>query len=67
MSGDITLAIPGAMESGQLSLLLGILQTLPVTASAVVHRSALVGAATGAILRPCRTAIASGQYYVGYR
>ena len=47
MSGDITLAIPGAMESGQLSLLLGILQTLPVTASAVVHRSALVGAAAG--------------------
>ena len=47
MSGDITLAIPGAMEPGQLSLLLGILQTLPVTASSVVHRSALVGAATG--------------------
>ena len=46
-SGDITLAIPGAMESGQLSLLLGILQTLPVTACGVVHRSALVGAATG--------------------
>ena len=44
---DLTLAIPGAMESGQLSLLLGILQTLPVTASSVVHRSALVGAATG--------------------
>jgi hypothetical protein len=35
------------MESGQLSLLLGILQTLPVTATSVVHRSALVGAATG--------------------
>ena len=50
ISGDITLAIPGAMESGQLSLLLGILQTLPVTASSVVHRSALVGAATG---QPC--------------
>ena len=47
ISGDITLAIPGAMESGQLSLLLGILQTLPVTASGVVHRSALAGAATG--------------------
>ncbi|MGB2419707.1 MAG: hypothetical protein ACPH9Z_06220, partial [Luminiphilus sp.] len=47
MSGDITLAIPGAMESGQLSLLLGILQTLPVTATSVVHRSALVGAAAG--------------------
>ena len=47
ISGDITLAIPGAMESGQLSLLLGILQTLPVTASSVVHRSALAGAATG--------------------
>ena len=47
ISGDITLAIPGAMESGQLSLLLGILQTLPVTASSVVHRSALVGAAAG--------------------
>ena len=47
ISGDITLAIPGAMESGQLSLLLGILQTLPVTPSSVVHRSALVGAATG--------------------
>ena len=47
ISGEITLAIPGAMESGQLSLLLGILQTLPVTASSVVHRSALVGAATG--------------------
>ena len=47
ISGDITLAIPGAMEPGQLSLLLGILQTLPVTASGVVHRSALVGAATG--------------------
>ena len=47
ISGDITLAIPGAMEPGELSLLLGILQTLPVTASGVVHRSALVGAATG--------------------
>ena len=47
ISGDITLAIPGAMEPGQLSLLLGILQTLPVTASGVVHRSALAGAATG--------------------
>ena len=47
ISGDITLAIPGAMESAQLSLLLGILQTLPVTVSSVVHRSALVGAATG--------------------
>ena len=47
ISGDITLAIPGAMESAQLSLLLGILQTLPVTASSVVHRTALVGAATG--------------------
>ena len=35
------------MESGQLSLLLGILQTLPATASGVVHRSALVGAAVG--------------------
>jgi len=44
---DLMLAIPGAMESGQLSLLLGILQTLPVTASSVVHRSALVGAAVG--------------------
>ena len=47
ISGNITLAIPGAMESGQLSLLLGILQTLPVTARSVVHRSALVGAAIG--------------------
>ena len=47
INGDIRLAIPGAMESGQLSLLLGILQTLPVTACGVVHRSALVGAATG--------------------
>ena len=47
VSGDIALAIPGAMESRQLSLLLGILQTLSVTASSVVHRSALVGAATG--------------------
>ncbi len=46
ISGDITLAIPGAMEPGQLSLLLGILQTLPVITSSVVHRSALVGAAT---------------------
>ena len=46
ISGDITLAVPGAMESGQLSLLLGILQTLPVITSSVVHRSALVGAAT---------------------
>ncbi len=47
ISGDITLAIPGAMEPGELFLLLGILQTLPVNASGVVHRSALVGAATG--------------------
>ena len=47
ISGYITLAIPGAMEPGQLSLLLGILQTLPVTASSVVHRSALVGAVAG--------------------
>ena len=44
---DLVLAIPGAMESSQLSLLLGILQTLPVTARSVVHRSALVGAAVG--------------------
>ena len=40
ISGDITLAIPGAMEHGQLSLLLGILQTLPVTASGAVHHTA---------------------------
>ncbi|MEK9933613.1 MAG: hypothetical protein VW555_02760, partial [Luminiphilus sp.] len=47
LGGDLTLAIPGAMESGQLSLLLGILQTLPATATQVVHRSALIGAAMG--------------------
>ena len=34
---DLMLAIPGAMESGQLSLLLGILQTLPVTALSLIH------------------------------
>ena len=44
---DLALVIPGAMESGQLSLLLGILQTLPVNAKSVVHRSALAGAAVG--------------------
>ena len=44
---DLTLVIPGAMESEQLSLLLGILQTLPIAASSVLHRSALVGAAVG--------------------
>lgn len=47
LGGDVTLAIPGAMEAGQLSLLLGILQTLPATATQVVHRSALIGAAMG--------------------
>ena len=47
LGGDLTLAIPGAMESGQLSLLLGILQTLPASAAQVVHRSALIGAAMG--------------------
>jgi hypothetical protein len=38
------------MDAEQLSLLLGILQTLPVTISAVIHRSALVGAHLG---QPC--------------
>jgi hypothetical protein len=47
---DLTLIIPGAMEPDQLSLLLGILQTLPVETRGVVHRSALVGAYLGA---PC--------------
>ena len=47
VSGALTLVIPGAMESQQLSLLLGILQTLPVNVSAVAHRSALVGGAIG--------------------
>lgn len=46
LGGDLTLAIPGAMESDQLSLLLGILQTLSANAAQVVHRSALIGAAT---------------------
>ena len=46
----VALAIPGAMDTGQLSLLLGILQTLPVEISAVIHRSALVGAYLG---QPC--------------
>ena len=46
----VALAIPGAMDAGQLSLLLGILQTLPVEISAVIHRSALVGAHLG---QPC--------------
>ena len=46
----VALAIPGAMDTGQLSLLLGILQTLPVEISAVIHRSALVGAHLG---QPC--------------
>ena len=45
--GDVTLAIPGTMEPAQLSLLLGILQTLPVTARSVIHRSALIGSAVG--------------------
>ena len=45
--GSLTLAIPGAMESAQLSLLLGILETLPCQTRAVVHRSALVGACVG--------------------
>ena len=47
---DLTLIIPGAMEPDQLSLLLGILQTLPVETRGVVHRSALVGSYLGA---PC--------------
>ena len=47
VGGELTLVIPGAMESPQLSLLLGILQTLPVNISAVTHRSALIGGATG--------------------
>ena len=42
--GDVRLAIPGTMEPAQLSLLLGILQTLPVTAQSVIHRSALISA-----------------------
>lgn len=46
----VALAVPGAMDTGQLSLLLGILQTLPVEISAVIHRSALVGAYLG---QPC--------------
>ena len=46
----VALAIPGAMDAGQLSLLLGILETLPVKISAVIHRSALVGAHLG---QPC--------------
>ena len=46
-SGEITLVIPGVMEPAQLSLLLGILQTLPATPTAVVHRSALIGAGQG--------------------
>ena len=45
--GDVRLAIPGTMEPAQLSLLLGILQTFPVTARSVVHRSALIGSAVG--------------------
>jgi len=45
--GDMRLAIPGTMEPAQLSLLLGILQTLPVTARSVIHRSALIGSAVG--------------------
>ena len=45
--GDVRLAIPGTMEPAQLSLLLGILQTLPVTARSVIHRSALIGSAVG--------------------
>ena len=47
---DLTLIIPGAMEPDQLSLLLGILQTLSVETRGVVHRSALVGSCLGA---PC--------------
>ena len=47
VGGELALVIPGAMESPQLSLLLGILQTLPVNISAVTHRSALIGGATG--------------------
>lgn len=45
---DLALIIPGAMEPDQLSLLLGILQTLPVETRGVVHRSALVGSYLGA-------------------
>ena len=44
VSGELALVIPGAMEPAQLSLLLGIIETLQVTPCAVVHRSALVGA-----------------------
>lgn len=43
-SGELVLVIPGAMEPAQLSLLLGIIETLSVSPCAVVHRSALVGA-----------------------
>jgi len=43
-SGEIALVIPGTMEPAQLSLLLGIVETLPVKPAAVVHRSALIGA-----------------------
>ena len=44
---ELTLIIPGAMEPDQLSLLLGILQTLAVETRSVVHRSALVGSYIG--------------------
>ena len=43
VSGELVLVIPGAMEPAQLSLLLGIIGTLPVIPCAVVHRSALIG------------------------
>ena len=43
----LILGIPGSMEKNQISLLLGILETLPVQTRAVLHRSALVGACIG--------------------
>ena len=47
VDSELTLAVPGAMESDQLSLLLGILQSLRASVGGVVHRSALVGGAVG--------------------
>lgn len=45
----LLLVVPGTLTTEQISLALGILQTLPIQVQGIVHRSAVLGAALGAI------------------
>lgn len=44
---SVLLAVPGSMDREALSLLLGIVEHLPFHIAGIVHRSALIGAASG--------------------